>query len=152
VIDRPRPAPGDGLAARGAHGAAALLLAAVLAVGTGLAGQGRSGPAFPAAPLPIRQTEPGDRQASAPPAAGLATVARVRVPKAPLAAPLDLNRADVGALTALPGVGETLARRIVEYRATDGPFRFPDDLLKVPGMGPKRFDRIRPFVRVEAGA
>lgn len=55
---------------------------------------------------------------------------------------LDLNGADAAALTRLPGVGEGLARRIVEYRDEHGPFRTLDDLDNVPGIGPALLRRV----------
>lgn len=49
---------------------------------------------------------------------------------------VDLNRADSAKLLALPGVGPSLARRIIEYRSRNGPFRRVEDLLNVRGIGP----------------
>ena len=71
--------------------------------------------------------------------------------KLSLVGPLDLNTADAAALQALPGVGPTLAERIVADRDAHGPFRAPEDLLRVPGIGPKRWERIRPLVRAPEG-
>jgi competence protein ComEA len=45
----------------------------------------------------------------------------------------------------LPGIGETLARRIVASRETDGPFRNHTDVLRVQGIGPRTLERIRPY-------
>lgn len=42
----------------------------------------------------------------------------------------------------LPGIGETLAGRIVEYRQEHGPFSSVDDLLAIPGIGEGVVDRI----------
>lgn len=64
------------------------------------------------------------------------------------AGPLDLNAADARALEALPGIGPSLAARIVEYRARHGPFRRVEDLLAVPGIGPRTLERLRPLVVV----
>jgi competence protein ComEA len=61
--------------------------------------------------------------------------------------PLDINRADAPALQALPGVGPALARRIVAYRESHGPFRTPEDLLRVSGIGAQRYARLRGLVR-----
>lgn len=61
---------------------------------------------------------------------------------------LDVNRATADELTALPGVGPSIARRIVEMRERDGGFRSVEDLRAVPGIGPARFDLIREHVRV----
>jgi competence protein ComEA len=64
---------------------------------------------------------------------------------------VELNRADRTALATLPGLGTTLADRILAYREAHGPFRQPEDLLAVPGIGVKRLAQIRPLVRVQEG-
>jgi competence ComEA-like helix-hairpin-helix protein len=60
---------------------------------------------------------------------------------------VDLNRADAAALETLPGVGPVLAARIVAYRDSAGPFRSPDELLEVSGVGPATLARFRDRVR-----
>jgi competence protein ComEA len=59
---------------------------------------------------------------------------------------VDLNAAPAGEIEALPGVGRVLAERIVAARA-DGPFARPEDVTRVPGVGPTTLARMRPFVR-----
>jgi competence protein ComEA len=61
---------------------------------------------------------------------------------------IDVNTADWPELTLLPGIGETLARRIVAYREQHGPFHHVDQLLEVKGIGPKKFRRIRGYLRL----
>ncbi len=61
---------------------------------------------------------------------------------------LDLNRASIQELTALPGIGPTLAERIARYRMVQGPFRSVEELLNVPGIGPRTLERLRLYVRV----
>jgi competence protein ComEA len=61
---------------------------------------------------------------------------------------LDVNTASETELTSLPGVGPSLARRIVEYRTANGPFQTVDDLQNVSGIGPAKFDRMAPFIRL----
>jgi competence protein ComEA len=61
--------------------------------------------------------------------------------------PLDVNAADEAELQRLPGVGPTLARRIVEARGTER-FKSPDDLRRVKGIGPKTMDSLRQYVTV----
>jgi competence ComEA-like helix-hairpin-helix protein len=56
------------------------------------------------------------------------------------------NRADARRLTALPGVGTTLAKAIVRFRETHGPFRRLSDLREVPGIGPKRLQKMLPYL------
>jgi competence protein ComEA len=61
---------------------------------------------------------------------------------------LNVNAADAQALQALPGIGPSLAKRIVVERERNGPFQTEEDLLRVPGIGPKRWQRILPRVRL----
>ncbi|MER3402842.1 MAG: DNA-binding protein [Armatimonadota bacterium] len=65
-----------------------------------------------------------------------------------LAFPLDINRATADELEQLPGIGPTLAQRIVEYRQQVGRFQSVDDLRNVRGIGPKRLEQIRPLIVV----
>ena len=60
---------------------------------------------------------------------------------------VDINAADWPELMQLPGIGETLARRIVESRKTSGPFASHDALRRVQGVGPKTLEQIRPYLR-----
>ena len=59
---------------------------------------------------------------------------------------VDLNKATWPELTQLPGIGETLARRIVESREKAGPYASHEALLRVTGVGPKKFERLKPFL------
>jgi competence protein ComEA len=61
---------------------------------------------------------------------------------------LDLNTATAEDLEALPGVGPVLARRIIDYRQSRGPFQTIDDLLAVHGIGKKKLAQLAPLVRV----
>lgn len=68
--------------------------------------------------------------------------------KEPPAAPLDVNRAEIGDLQRLPGIGPTLAARIVAERER-APFRVLEDLRRVSGIGAKTLEKLRPFVRFD---
>jgi competence protein ComEA len=61
---------------------------------------------------------------------------------------VDLNRAQSEELQMLPGIGPALAGRIVQYRAREGPFGHPEDLLGISGIGPATLERIRPLLLV----
>jgi len=60
---------------------------------------------------------------------------------------VDINQADWPEIAQLPEIGETLARRIVESRAEQGPFADHEQLLRVRGIGPRTLDRLRPYLR-----
>jgi competence protein ComEA len=61
---------------------------------------------------------------------------------------VDINAAQWPELVQLPGIGPTLARRIVETRETGGPFLDHTDLRRrVRGIGPKTFEKLRPYLR-----
>lgn len=62
---------------------------------------------------------------------------------------IDPNAASVDELQALPGIGPSLARRIVAERERGGPYRSLDDLQRVAGIGPKTAERLRPWIRTE---
>ena len=59
---------------------------------------------------------------------------------------VDINRASWPEWSLLPRIGETLARRIVESRQREGPFRDHEDLLRVKGIGPRTLENIRPYL------
>ena len=61
---------------------------------------------------------------------------------------IDINRAEPWLLEALPGIGEVLAQRIVDYRSENGPFKRIEDLLKVSGIGPATFEKIKDYITV----
>jgi competence ComEA-like helix-hairpin-helix protein len=69
------------------------------------------------------------------------------VPRRPVPFPFDLNSARVEDFMELPGIGEKLAQRLVEYRRSHSGFRSVEDLRKVRGIGVKRMKRLRPLVR-----
>ena len=48
---------------------------------------------------------------------------------------IDINTAGVDELMLLPGIGEKRAEDIVAYRRANGPFRIPEELTEVPGIG-----------------
>jgi len=63
--------------------------------------------------------------------------------------PIDINTATEEELAMLPGIGRTLARRIVEKRASLGRFRSIDELTEVERVGRVRLERLRPLVTVK---
>jgi len=61
---------------------------------------------------------------------------------------VNINAASATELEALPGVGEVIAQRIVDYRTANGPFGSVDDLLDVSGIGEVTLEDIRDLVTV----
>jgi len=63
---------------------------------------------------------------------------------------IDPNVATPASLRRLPGIGPTIAERIVEYRQARGErcFRRPEDLLKVPRIGPKTVENVRRHLKI----
>ncbi|MFC2020711.1 helix-hairpin-helix domain-containing protein [Chloroflexota bacterium] len=61
---------------------------------------------------------------------------------------VDINRAEVWLLKALPGIGETIAQRIVDYRRQNGLFRNTNELLKVSGIGTTTYEQIKDLITV----
>jgi len=61
---------------------------------------------------------------------------------------IDINQAESWLLEALPGIGEVLAQRIVDYRNENGPFRRIEDLLKISGIGEATFEKIKDYITV----
>ena len=98
-------------------------------------------------PVKVPPAEPAGSPAANP----FATAAKGGTASAGGAAPggkVNLNAADAAALEGLPGIGPTLARRIIEYRTANGPFSSVDDLLNVSGIGEKKLAQIRDYVCV----
>jgi|SRR3954467_8975087 competence protein ComEA len=59
---------------------------------------------------------------------------------------VDLNKAEWPELAEMPNVGETLARRIVESRQTQGRYKDHADLLRVRGIGQRTLERLKPYL------
>jgi competence protein ComEA len=62
---------------------------------------------------------------------------------------VDINQATWVEWAQFDGIGETLARRIVSDRDSNGPFTSVEDVLRVKGIGPKKLAQIRPYLAVE---
>lgn len=84
----------------------------------------------------------GERSPQAPLVVVSPTV-RARIPEHGEGRLIDVNRASESELTALRGIGPTLARRIVEYREANGPFQTLEDLVRVRGVGAAKLEGFR---------
>ncbi len=63
---------------------------------------------------------------------------------------IDLNNATDKELKKLPGVGNEIARRIIEYRELKGGFKSVEELKNIKGIGEKRFNSIKDLIVIKA--
>lgn len=94
---------------------------------------------------PLAALQAGTQTASssmpvAPKKSGSATV--------PAAKGIAINSADAAELDRLPGVGPKTAELIVAYRNEHGPFEDLSHVMRVKGIGPKKWEQIRPYLRL----
>lgn len=61
---------------------------------------------------------------------------------------VNINTAGPAELETLPGIGPSLAQRIVRYRETNGPFADPSDIKKVSGIGDKKYEQLKDFISI----
>jgi competence protein ComEA len=59
---------------------------------------------------------------------------------------VNVNQADWPELMQLPGVGRTLAERLIAEREERGEFQSVEELTRVDGIGPRTIERIRPYL------
>ena len=81
--------------------------------------------------------------------AGITVTAMDAAKQLVLGIPLDINTADSESLNALPGVGRGLAESIVRFRTEYGPIETMADLLKVHGVGKKKLEQLKPYIRIK---
>ena len=62
---------------------------------------------------------------------------------------VDINAATMEELQTIPGIGESYAARIIEYRNAHGGFEYESDLLNVEGIGEKKLEKIKEYIRIE---
>lgn len=64
-------------------------------------------------------------------------------------ASIILNKASSSDLEKLPGIGEVMSKRIITYRTLRGKFSTLEELMNVSGIGPKKFERMKPYLRLD---
>lgn len=62
---------------------------------------------------------------------------------------VNVNTATAQQLQLLPRVGPSLAKRIIEFREANGPFKSPEELVRVKGIGEKSFARLKAYVSID---
>ncbi|MEA3489228.1 MAG: helix-hairpin-helix domain-containing protein [Candidatus Omnitrophota bacterium] len=62
---------------------------------------------------------------------------------------VNINTATPEEVTTIPGIGEVFAARIVDYRDTHGKYYRAEDLLEVEGIGEKKLEKIKEYIKIE---
>lgn len=62
---------------------------------------------------------------------------------------IDLNTATPEMLVELPGIGESTAAKIIEYRNRAGKFRSTNELMNIKGIGKKKFESIKDYIKAD---
>lgn len=88
---------------------------------------------------------PTQEEASAPAQGGSASSAGAQAPATTL---VNINSADLEQLCALTGIGEATAQNIIDDREQNGPFTCIEDLMRVSGIGEKKFERVKDHICV----
>jgi competence protein ComEA len=62
---------------------------------------------------------------------------------------VNINTATQSELESLPGIGPSLAKKIMDFRQKNGPFKSTQDLMAVQGIGEKKFEQLKNLITVK---
>ena len=64
---------------------------------------------------------------------------------------VNINAADLETLMTLPNIGQVRGQAIIEYRTVNGPFRYPEELIYVSGIGEKTLEELLDLITTGGG-
>ena len=62
---------------------------------------------------------------------------------------IDINKADLNDLITLPGIGESTAQKIIDYREKNGKFKTIEDIKNVSGIGESKYNQIKDYIKAK---
>lgn len=62
---------------------------------------------------------------------------------------ININTATIEEFKLLPGVGESTAKNIMAYRQANGSFKAVSDIVKVKGIGDKKFKKLQEYLKID---
>ncbi len=62
---------------------------------------------------------------------------------------ININKSNVTELTSIPGIGESTAQKIIDYRNENGKFSSIEDLKNISGIGEKKFEKIKEYIDIK---
>lgn len=93
---------------------------------------------------PAETTQPS--QSTTGTVAGTSTKSTTTSP--PITGKININTATLSELDTLPGIGQTYAQRIIDYRNTNGPFKNIEEVKNVKGIGDKTFEKFKDKITI----
>ncbi|MCH8496645.1 MAG: helix-hairpin-helix domain-containing protein, partial [Balneolales bacterium] len=83
-----------------------------------------------------------------PPSTSIVQADTTKPERPPDSVRININTATLTELTKLPGIGPSIAARIIEYREQNGSFKRVDDITNVRGIGQTRLEQLREILEI----